>query len=299
MRVTDQQIFTQALNQFQQISQKTLEAQLQASSGKRVTKPSDDPIAFGGIVLDQSDLAQNGQWLRNIDSGSTRLAQADGTLGQVDTILSRLKELAVSARSDTNTANDRDGIAKEARSLDQELVQLANTEVNGQRIFAGTKTDADPFVRGSGDTVTYVGNDESQSVAVGKNQAIQVTLPGSQVFSGPTTNVFDSVKNLLSSLETNNGAGIETGIGDLDQAITQVANARSQVGALDNRLSTTQAGLQGASVLLHTALSQKQDVDLAEAIANLTRQQTALQAAAQSANVIFGNSLLNFLAPPK
>lgn len=295
MRVTDQQMFGLVLNQFQSISQKTLEAQQQASSGKRVSKPSDDPIAFGRIVLDKSDLAQNGQWLRNIDSGSTRLAQADSTLGQVDTTLSRLRELAVSARNDTNTANDRTVIAKEVRSLQRELVQLSNTEVNGQRIFAGTKTDADPFVLGAGDDVTYVGNNESQSVAVGQNQTIQVTLSGSQVFSGPTTNVFGSIKNLLSSLETNNGAGIETGIGDLDQAISQVANARGQIGALDNRLSTTKSALQDTGDLLQTALSNDEDIDFAEAITNLTRQQTALQAAARSANVMFSNSLLNFL----
>ena len=64
MRVADQQIFGLVLNQFQSISQKTLEAQLQASSGKRVSKPSDDPIAFGRIVLDKSDLAQSSQWLQ-------------------------------------------------------------------------------------------------------------------------------------------------------------------------------------------------------------------------------------------
>ena len=295
MRVTDQQIFGLVLNQFQSISQKTLEAQQQVSSGKRVSKPSDDPVAFGRIVLNKADLAQYGQWLRNIDSGSTRLAAADGALGQVGTILSRLKELAVDARSDTNTANDRNVIAKEVRSLHRELLQLSNTEINGQRIFSGTKTDVDPFVLGAGDTVTYVGNDETQSIAVGQNQTIQVTLAGSQVFTGATTNVFTSVKNLLAALETNNGTGIETGIGELDQAITQVADARGQVGALDNRLTTTKSALQGTVDLVQTTLSHNQDIDLAEAITNLTRQQTALEAAARSANGIFNNSLLNFL----
>jgi flagellar hook-associated protein 3 FlgL len=295
MRVADQQIFGLVLNQFQSISQKTLEAQQQASSGKRVSKPSDDPIAFGRIVLDKSDLAKSGQWLRNIDTGSTRLAAADSILGQVDTILSRLKELAVGARSDTNTASDRNVIAKEVRSLHRELLQLSNTEINGQRIFAGTKTDVDPFVLGSGDAVTYAGNSETQSIAVGNNQTIQVTLPGDQIFTGPTTNVFTSVQNLLTALEANNGLGIETGIGNLDQAITQAVNARGQVGALDNRLSTTKSALQGTANLIRTALSQNEDIDLAEAITNLTRQQTALQAAARSANAIFSNSLLNFL----
>ena len=103
------------------------------------------------------------------------------------------------------------------------------------------------------------------------------------------------MKNLLAALESNNGSGIETGIGTLDQAITQVAAARGQVGALDNRLTTTQAALQGTVQLVQTSLSKDQDIDLAEAITNLTRQQTALQAAASSANALFDNSLLKFL----
>ena len=115
------------------------------------------------------------------------------------------------------------------------------------------------------------------------------------MFTGATINVFTSVKNQLAALETNNGTGIETGIGDLDQAIAQVTDARGQVGALDNRLTTTQSALQGTVALVQTALSHNQDIDLAEAITNPTRQQTALQAAGRSANVIFNNSLLNFL----
>lgn len=122
-----------------------------------------------------------------------------------------------------------------------------------------------------------------------------MTLPADQVFTGPTTNVFTSVQNLLTALEANDRTGIETGIGTLDQAITQVANAQGQVGALDNRLSTTKSALQGMGDFLQTALSHNQDIDLAEAITNLTRQQTSLQAAGRSANAIFSNSLLNFL----
>ena len=295
MRVADQQIFGQVVSQFQQISQKTLEAQLQTSpeSGYRNRPTTRSPSAESCWIRPTLRKPISG-------SGTSTAAPHDWRRPTMrwdasDTILSRIKELAVSARSDTNTANDRNLIAKEVRELHRELIQLSNTEINGQRIFAGTKTDTDPFVLGSNDTVTYAGNSETQSIAVGRNQSLQVTVPGDQIFTGTTTNVFDSVKNLLAALESNNGSGIETGIGTLDQAITQVAAARGQVGALDNRLTTTQAALQGTVQLVQTSLSKDQDIDLAEAITNLTRQQTALQAAASSANALFDNSLLKFL----
>ena len=130
---------------------------------------------------------------------------------------------------------------------------------------------------------------------MGNGQTVQVTLPGSQVFSGPTTNIFDGLKNLLAALESNDGAGIETGIGDMDQAITQITNARGQYGAFENRLDSTKTTLSDAVNIVQKALSQSEDVDLAEAISNLTRQQIAFQAAASSAKQIFDTSLLNFL----
>jgi flagellar hook-associated protein 3 FlgL len=295
MRVSDQQIFGLVLANFQRIAQRTLSAQEQVSSGKRVTKPSDDPIGFGRIVSHKTSLARTEQWIRNIDAGVTRLEVADGTLGQVGTVLSRIKELTVRARSDTNTASERQLVAIEVRQLHRELVQFANAEVDGQHLFAGTKTDVAPFALVSGDDVQYLGNDEAQTIAVGKNQTIQVTLPGSQVFTGSVTNVFDGIRNLLLALESNNGGGIEAGIDDVDAAISQVADARGQVGAFDNRLESTRTALRESVDLVKTALSQEEDIDLAEAISNLTRQQTALEAAARSANLIFDNSLLKFL----
>lgn len=295
MRVADEQIFGLVLWHFQQINAKTVEAEEQVSTGKRVTLPSDDPVAFGNATSQKESLAKTQQWLRNIDSGLTRANTADSTLGQVTSILTRIKELTVQARSDTTSASERALIATEVRSLDREVLRLANTEVGGQRIFAGTKADADPFTITSGDTVQYLGNDETQSIAVGNGQTVQITLPGSQVFAGPTTDIFDSLKNLLAALETNNGAGIETGVGDMDRAIEQITNARGQFGTFENRLDSTKTTLSDAVNVVQKALSQSEDVDLTEAVSNLTRQQMALQAAAASAKRIFDNSLLNFL----
>lgn len=298
MRVTDQQSYRLLLSNFQDVSRNLLTAQQQVSTGRRINRPSDDPEAFGRIVGTKSSLSQTTQWLRNIDRGTSRMDVADSTLGQVSTLLSRIKELAVGAASGTSSANDRITAQTQVRNIHRQLVALANTQADGLSIFAGTKTNIQPYAVTSGDTVTYSGNAETQSIAVGQNETIQVTIPGGQIFDGPTTDIFATIANLLTALGSNSVSGIQTGIGDMDQAISQIANAQGQVGALANRLSTTRTALTDASVTLQSALSKDQDVDLATAITQLTQYQTAYQASAKALDSLYSTSLLNFLGTP-
>ena len=295
MRVADQQMYGTLLGNLQRSRQQILQAQQEVSSQKKVTQPSDDPSAFGQIVLDKSALSQNDQWIRNIQFGTARVEAADSALGETQNVLTRIRELTIQARSDTTSAAGRVTIAQEVRQLHRQLLQLANTEVSGQAVFGGTKTNATPFTITSGDTVAYQGNAEIQEIAVSPNQTVQILVPGSQIFTGSTTNIFTSVSNLLAALESNNSSGIDTAIGNLDQATSQISDAQGTVGALANRLEATGAALNTASVTLKQALSDKEDADLATAITQLSLQQVAVQATSQAFTKIFDTSLLNFL----
>lgn len=295
MRVSDQQLFGSTTGNLQRTKERIVRAQEQIASQLRVAKPSDDPSIFGQVILDKSALADNDQWIRNIQFGTARVAVGDQTLGQTQSLISRVRELAVQARSDTTSAQGRVTIAQEVRQLHRQLIQLANTEVAGQPVFAGTKTDSPPFVLGVGDTVSYQGNSESQSIGVGPNQTTQIVLPGDQVFTGPTTNIFNGLSNLLVALESNNGAGIEVGIGSLDQAIDQISLAQGQIGAIANRLDTAHGTSLVVSAAIQQALSDQTDTDLATALTELQLQQTAYQATSQTFIRLFDSSLLNFL----
>lgn len=295
MRVADQQIYGTLLGNLQRSRQQILEAQQQISSQKKVTQPSDDPAAFGQIVLDKASLSQTDQWIRNIQFGTARVQAADSALGQVQSLLTRIRELTIQARSDTTSAQGRTTIAQEVRQLHRQLVQLGNTEVNGQAIFGGTETNSPPFVISSGDTVSYQGNSESQSIAVGRSQTVQVLIPGNEIFTGATTNIFDNVRDLLTALEGNNGAGIEAAIGNLDLATSQISDAQGKIGALANRLDVTKAALDTATTTIRQALSQNEDADLAAAVAQLSLQQVAVEAASQAFRRIFDTTLLNLI----
>ena len=258
MRVADQQVYGTLLGNLQRSRQQLLQAQQQISSQKKVTQPSDDPAAFGQIVLDKSSLSQTDQWIRNIQSGTAQIEAADSALGQVQNLLTRLRELTIQARSDTTSAQGRTTIAQEVRQLHRQLVQLANTEAGGQAVFGGTETNITPFVITSGDTVAYQGNTESRSIAVGRNQTAQVLVPGNEIFTGATTNLFDSVRDLLTALESNNGTGMETAIGNLDLATSQISDAQGKIGALANRLDVTKTALDVTTTTIRQALSNNQ-----------------------------------------
>lgn len=295
MRVADQQIHGTLLGNLQRSRQQILQAQQQISSQKKVTEPSDDPAAFGQIVLDKASLSQTDQWIRNIQFGTARVEAAGSALGQVQNLLSRLRELTIQARSDTTSAQGRLTIAQEVRQLHRQLMQLANTEVEGRAVFAGTETNTTPFVISSGDTVSYQGNSETQSIAVGRNQTVQVLIPGSEIFTGAATNIFNSVRDLLAALESNNRAGIETAIANLDSATNQISDAQGRIGVLANRLEVTKTALDTATTTIRQALSQNEDADLAAAVAQLSLQQVAVEATSQAFRTIFDTTLLKML----
>ena len=295
MRVADQQMYNTLLGNLQRSRLQMLTSQEQISSLKRVSTPEDDPSSYGQIVLDKSALSQTTQWVRNINFGTARVNAADQALGQVQNLITRVRELTIQASSDTTSTEGRQSIAKEVRQLQRQLVQLGNTEVAGQAIFGGTKTDVQPFTITSGDTVAYQGNSETQSIAVGENQTVQILVPGSSIFTGSTTNMFDSLRDLLTALESDNRAGIQAGLGNLDLATAQISDAQGTIGALANRLQVTHDALDTATLTITKSISDNQDADLATAITQLRLQEVAVQAASQTFTKIFDSSLINYL----
>ncbi len=295
MRVADSQIMGLLTGNLGRTRSRMFAAQEQLSTQKRVSQPSQDPVAYGQVLEERAEQSRVRQWGRNVLFGSQRLELADRMLSQTSSVLTRIKELAVQARSDTVSPENRQAIAQEVRQLQRHVVQLANSEINGQAIFGGTRTDAAPYVLGAGDTVTYQGNTETQSIAVGEGVTIQVLIPGGEVFSGPTVNLFDDIRDLLTALEANDGPGIETGIGRMDQAVAQVTTVQGQIGGLVNRLETTQAWLDQSDTLLSQTISENEDADLARAITELRLQEVALEATQATLSRVFETSLLKFL----
>lgn len=158
---------------------------------------------------------------------------------------------------------------------------------------SGAPASGDRFTLVTG--LQYQGNDGVHQVEVGPNQTVSTNVVGSQVFVGPDVDVFDSIKQLVTSLRTNYRGGISETVGGLDEGISQIGAVLGDVGALANRLESTGDRLEGAKSFFTEALTRTEEVDLAKAISALTLQQYAIEAASRTLNQIFSNSLLNYL----
>ena len=201
------------------------------------------------------------------------------------------------------TAGPRNGdvftVAQARQSVlsNQSYVSGGAIDVEGVRFSlrdgAAAPASGDLFSVQTG--MQFQGNSGLQTIEIGDGQTVKTNVPGSQVFSGPTTDLFASVKSLTSALNGNYGGGIQQSLTDVNAAVDQVAVAQGEVGALSNQLETTQTSLDSTKTFLATVLSSNEDVDMVSAISSLTLQQQAIQAAGTTLNDIFKSSLLNFL----
>jgi flagellar hook-associated protein 3 FlgL len=210
MRVTELQTFSVLTNNLARARARGLEFQQQVSTGKLVRQPSDDPSAFNHIALDKASLAAIEQRKRNIVFGQTRLDLSDKVLSNAMTSLSRVQQLAVQFRNDTNSAADRVIGAKEVRQLFAQLQQTANTELSNQPIFTGTSTHG----RATGLAIT-----SPLTLTNGSNDTLVVAVDGT------TSGTID----LTAGTESLSGAQLAARIQSRINADTALSNAGKSV----------------------------------------------------------------------
>jgi flagellar hook-associated protein 3 FlgL len=119
--------------------------QEQLSTGKRILKPSDQPIDTANDLKLKTTIAQDTQFHTNIEDGLSFMNVTDTAMLSMNSIMQRLRELAVQGATDTVSAGDRIAIQKEVDQLFRQLITLTNTNYKGDYIFSGTNSKIAPF----------------------------------------------------------------------------------------------------------------------------------------------------------
>ena len=145
MRVSHSSIYDNLIFNLQQSASRMVELNAQAASQKKVNAPSDDPVGTARILGLRDTLGAIDRYQANIGTAEGWLKLADGTLMQVQNLLTRVKELAVQGSTGTYTAKERESIGFEVRQLFEELVALSNTSFEGSSIFGGHKVDQNAY----------------------------------------------------------------------------------------------------------------------------------------------------------
>ena len=294
MRVTNKLMAdTVTGNLFKNIDQ-FLKTQNILSSGKRINKPSDDPIGMGKVLDYRKTLCAIDQYNRNIAHGESWLNVTESTLDSVGESLMRAKELALSQANATANADTMKVVAEEVKSIYDHLLQLANTKLGNSYIFAGHKTDTPPFSRDDDYIASYNGDDGEISIIAGENLEIDINVNGDELFLSDL-NIFEVLRELKVALETNDSDAISDQLGPLDDALDQILKARANVGTKLNRLEATENHWADFKLNITQMLSDTEDADMIKTVTDLASQEAAYQASLAASARIIQPGLIDFL----
>ncbi|BDV44436.1 flagellar hook-associated protein 3 [Geotalea uraniireducens] len=297
MRVTQNTTANLVLNNLQIIRQRTEELEQQASTGVKVSAPGDDPVTAQQVLHLKALISAGDQYSRNISNGTAWLSMSESAMSELGNVISRAKELGVAMSSDINNPDSQSAAVKELTQLRDELIQLGNTQLNGKYIFGGFKNDTAPFDPAG----NYTGTDDAINIEVDRGTQVQINYSGGQLIRGGTppgssgTDIIGTINNMITALGAGNTAGVRTELGNLDNAMGQVLATRTDLGARLNHLTAAGNIIDDRKLSLTKVISDKQDVDFAQVISDLTKQQTAYQAAMAASAKVSQMSLLDYL----
>ena len=146
MRITSNMIMNTVTRNLALSQSRFLRIQTMASSGRRINRPSDDPIGITKDLGFRSDLSEISQFRKNINQALSWFNFSDQAMGNMNELISRAKELAVQFANDTYDQNARAAGATNIRDVFEQIIEAANTQFEGNYIFSGTRTDVSPFM---------------------------------------------------------------------------------------------------------------------------------------------------------
>lgn len=287
MRVTNRSIFESIKYNLGNISEELNKANEIASTGKRINNLSDDPVGLTQSLSIQSGLANIEQMQRNIDYGQSWLDASESALTNVSNILSDTKALCVQMASATTGADQRSAAAETVQNNLDEIVSLANINVAGNYIFAGSKTDTEPFDQDG----TYNGDNTAFAIKISKNANVEIGSDGQAVFG----TLFTTLSDLKTALQNNDVGGIQDAMGKLDNNMSDISTKISDIGSKTDRMNIKKNIFQDLNLSDTTRLSNIEDADIAKAIMDVSAAQLTYQAALSSSSKVMSLSLVDYL----
>ncbi|AVX21691.1 MULTISPECIES: flagellar hook-associated protein FlgL [Carboxydocella] len=290
MRVTNQMMINTFRRNLSSSMREMDRLQEQLSSGRQINRPSDDPVGLTYALRLRTNLTENDQYQRNVSDGLTWLENTDSALNEAGQALQRARELAVYGANGTHSQESLDAIAREVAQIRQHLEAVANTEVAGRYLFAGTKTTTKPYDNG-----TWQGNTAVMKYEIGPGVTVPVNVSGAEVFGDNTDSVFKALSDLESKLLAGDTAGVSAQIGVIDQWLNKNQSIRAEVGARTNRFQLAQSRLEDGYINFSTLLTKTEDIDTAKVITELKMQEEVYRSALAAGARIIQPTLVDFL----
>ncbi|MDR9425128.1 MAG: flagellar hook-associated protein FlgL [Marinobacter sp.] len=183
MRISSQQIFSGGINRLQGINSNLVDTQQQISTGKKVNKPSDDPVAAARILKLDQELRRVDTYQRNANLADNRLKQEESALESSVDIIQRVRELTVQAGSGSLSPNDRQSISAELKERLGQLANIANTrDASGEYIFSGFQGQTPAFAKDGAGDWKYQGDEGQRVLEIDDGVTVPISDHGKGIF---------------------------------------------------------------------------------------------------------------------
>ncbi|TRZ36918.1 flagellar hook-associated protein FlgL [Niallia circulans] len=294
MRVTQSMLSANSLRNISSSYNKLNQLSNQVQTGKKITKPSDDPVVAMKGMYYRSSLSEVEQYKRNLSELYLWMDNSESSMNQASSGLDRVRELLLQGKTDTNGKDERNAIAEEINQIKEDLVNVANTKVNGKYLFHGTDVSNPPVTAGDPPQVAANltdGSIDSYKVEVSSGVSMKANV-------NPATfnqEMFDVVQEIQDKMANNDSTGLDDLLTRLDSVMNSLSSEKSELGARYNRLEMVESRIDAQEILANKVLSDNEDVDMEVAITNLSVQQSVHNASLSVGAKIIQTSLIDFL----
>lgn len=273
--------------------------QQQISASRKILTPSDDPVGAARALEVTQSQSINTQYGVNRQRANSALSEAEVVLSSVTSLIQDVKDTIIAAG---NTSIGDTGRASQATALRgrlEQLVGLANSrDGTGNYMFSGFKTDTPAFVQTAAG-VQYQGDQGQRLIQVDATRQMAISSPGQAVFQGGGQDMFQTLSDLITQLETPGTAGLNTALAtansNMDLALDNVLTIRAAGGTRLQEIDSLNIVGVDRGLQYSQTLSELQDLDYNQALTKLSQLQFTLEAAQRSFSSTSKLSLFNYI----
>ncbi|MNC06457.1 Flagellar filament 34.5 kDa core protein [compost metagenome] len=300
IRVTQGMMSMQTLSNLNRNYSNMSDMENQISTGRKINKPSDDPVGVTYALRYRAELSSNEQFQTNADAAVSWLDFTDTTMQQATDVMKRLKELTVQASTGTMPQSGLDAVKLEVQQLKEQMGNIGNSQIRGKYIFNGQNYDQAPYQLSS--TVTNFAQIDTDNgavkYAIGDQSTFQVNTSGSDFFGASTDsdNIYKVMDDLITALDNGDYKSVGAQSNNIESRSVKMQACLSEVGARTNRVELVQSRLDDRDLNLTTLQSKVEDADIAALMIKATTAQTIYESALKSSAQILQPSLMDFMS---
>ncbi len=283
MRITQRMMTDRAIQYMDENLKRLYQLQEKVSSGKEFQRPSDNPSGVASALSLRSVLKMNNAYLDSAATTESWMSATDFALIQTTQLASRAINLTQQGLSDTMGADQRMTLATEVDMVLQQVLSVANSNHQGNYIFGGFRTLNPPFQLidnnsdGYVDTVVRNGDNGTIHRLISPNMTVVQNISGYDLFNELLGAIMNARDALMNNGDPNQLNQIQSAITALEDQIRNVNEALTTNGARHRQVRLIKDRLEKSQIELKSFLSQKEDVNMTEAISYLQHQQSVYQ----------------------